>query len=361
MKIKKLFVPVCLAIVAVFAAILVGCGDKTPKSYTVTFDLNYTGSTAITQTVDEGKTVTKPEDPTLTGSAFTGWYTAATGGTEFDFNSAINADTTVYAQWEEAFVITINYNYEGAPENSTVYVPKTNQGASAYEPEAPTREGYGFGGWFTAADGTGSFSFARRVTADTTIYASWKKQLVMEAEYVDLTGKSGPGFSGTANGNEMIGWDEKGNLKASNEFFVGFLYSNSPSTTLTFTFNSVAAASDVDIVVRMSAEFYTQTFSDANYTVSLNGSALTGWISPTFAGTANVETNPPFVDVIIATNRSVNAGANTITLATTNTTSPGGTMQSQSPLIDCVKVASSAELSWNPKTENFGPDGFPNT
>lgn len=353
MKIKKSLLPICLVVAALVATMLVACGNS---SYTVTFDPNYTGATTTTQTVASGEKATRPEtDPAQAGNAFMGWFTAPTGGSEFDFSTAISADTTIYAQWAEAFAITVNLNYEGAAAGPVVYVPKNNQGAASYVPEAPTREGFAFGGWFSDEACKTAFQFARKVTADTTVYVSWKKQLVMEAELTDLTGLRGPGFSGTASATEMIAWDEGGKLKASNEFYVAYLYAE--NLTLTFNFNSDTAVSDADIVVRMSAEFYTQTFSSDNYTVSLNGSAITGWTSPQFVGSDN----PEFVDVAIMTNRTLNVGPNTITLTTTNTTSPGGTMQSQAPMIDCVKVASAATLTWVPKDSNFGPDGFPKT
>ncbi len=40
-------------------------------------------------------------DPILAGKAFKGWFTAATEGTEFDFETALTNDTDIYAQYEE--------------------------------------------------------------------------------------------------------------------------------------------------------------------------------------------------------------------------------------------------------------------
>ncbi len=69
-----------------------------PPVYTVTF--NTTGGSTIEPVdVQDASPVVKPADPTKTGYEFAGWYTAATGGTLWDFTTAITADTTLYATW----------------------------------------------------------------------------------------------------------------------------------------------------------------------------------------------------------------------------------------------------------------------
>ncbi len=74
-----------------------------PVSYTVTFDFG--GGTSVSPGEEEvcsGEKVTRPaNDPTRTGYDFTGWYTTATGNEAFNFNQAINSNTTIYAQWEK--------------------------------------------------------------------------------------------------------------------------------------------------------------------------------------------------------------------------------------------------------------------
>ena len=77
--------------------------NQATTQYTVTFNLNYTGSPAATTAkVDAGGKVTKPTNPTRTGFSFDNWYENAAGtGSAFDFNTAINADKTLYAKWTE--------------------------------------------------------------------------------------------------------------------------------------------------------------------------------------------------------------------------------------------------------------------
>ncbi|WP_422444911.1 glycoside hydrolase family 3 N-terminal domain-containing protein [Thermoanaerobacterium sp. DL9XJH110] len=73
-------------------------------SYTVTFNLNGAPGTAPDPvTVEKGKTVTLPANPTWEGHIFAGWYTTPEGGQYEAFNTStpINKDTTLYAQWME--------------------------------------------------------------------------------------------------------------------------------------------------------------------------------------------------------------------------------------------------------------------
>lgn len=70
--------------------------------YTVTFDYNCVGKgTYRTITVEAGETVDKPADPIRSGYSFKGWYTDEKNGNEFDFNTIIPKDITLYAKWEE--------------------------------------------------------------------------------------------------------------------------------------------------------------------------------------------------------------------------------------------------------------------
>ncbi|MFK0524689.1 S-layer homology domain-containing protein, partial [Paenibacillus illinoisensis] len=83
-----------------------GGGDQTKVTYTVTFNLNGGDGTAPTaETVEKGKTVTLPAEPTKEGYTFVGWNTKMDGsGTVVDGTTAITANTTLYAQWEAQLV-----------------------------------------------------------------------------------------------------------------------------------------------------------------------------------------------------------------------------------------------------------------
>ena len=87
------------------------------NSFKITFDANGHGTAPAAQTVESGKTATKPSDPTASGWTFGGWYTEATCANAFDFSKAIAADFTLYAKWTEnkaseetTYIVTVGAN-----------------------------------------------------------------------------------------------------------------------------------------------------------------------------------------------------------------------------------------------------------
>ncbi|WP_084075507.1 leucine-rich repeat protein [Demequina sp. NBRC 110052] len=72
----------------------------TINTYDVTFEPG-NGNASWFESVDYNTTVAAPSDPARGGYTFAGWFTAATGGAEFDFQAPITAATTVYAQWAD--------------------------------------------------------------------------------------------------------------------------------------------------------------------------------------------------------------------------------------------------------------------
>ncbi len=116
MKKKKILLGLAMAAAAVFS--LSACGDDTPTDtpsgdtpqettkYTVTFNTNG-GSTVNSQSIEQGKKVTKPADPTKTATdtvtyTFAGWFKDAALTQAFNFDTdTINAATTLYAKWTE--------------------------------------------------------------------------------------------------------------------------------------------------------------------------------------------------------------------------------------------------------------------
>lgn len=67
--------------------------------YTVTFDTGK-GSEIAAQLVglEQGYRAVKPEDPTLEGDTFMGWYTS--NGEEYDFDAIVTGSVTLYAKWK---------------------------------------------------------------------------------------------------------------------------------------------------------------------------------------------------------------------------------------------------------------------
>ncbi|WP_052098906.1 InlB B-repeat-containing protein [Paenibacillus stellifer] len=138
-------------------------------SYTVSFNSN--GGTAISAVaVPYGTPVAQPEAPTKAGYTFGGWYVNAALTTKYIFSAAVEDDLTLYAKWTP-IVHTISFNTGGG---SSVAVQKVNDGGTATLPRAPTKEGYGFDGWYTDEALIMPYDFSAPVTDDLTLYAKWK-------------------------------------------------------------------------------------------------------------------------------------------------------------------------------------------
>ena len=95
-------------------------------THTVTFKDGET--TLSTDTVNDGDKVTKPADPTKTGYTFDGWYADAAFLSAFDFETAITADTAVYAKFTEDSIIP------PAPIIHTVTVSDDGNGTGSASP-----------------------------------------------------------------------------------------------------------------------------------------------------------------------------------------------------------------------------------
>ena len=56
-------------------------------------------STVVTYTNLSGKLESTPEQPTMTGYSFDGWYTEPVGGSKVTTSTVFTSDATIYAHW----------------------------------------------------------------------------------------------------------------------------------------------------------------------------------------------------------------------------------------------------------------------
>ncbi|MBQ3042494.1 MAG: InlB B-repeat-containing protein, partial [Clostridia bacterium] len=244
------------------------------------------------------------------------------------------------------------WNYDGAPNNGVCNVAtiKTNSKTQAF---AAQRENFYLGGWYTDEQCTTKFDFTKRVTKSVTLFAKWLNIFTFEAEYVDLTGMIGNGYSGQTAGKGLI-QVAKAEHMASNGHYVGWMYKE--GNTLTFNINSDKAVSDAVLVLRLSAEFYDMTFSPSNYTVSVNGTALNyNAIEMTNVPIQGSNQYKAFANFTISTTVQLNEGANVVQLVISNADRLGesGTMYATAPLTDCIYIYTDAQLTWNPLLDNI--------
>ncbi len=167
-----------------------------PK-FTVNFETN--GGTAVQSILDivAGSTISMPQT-TRTGFTFKGWFVdqALTQKWDFAFNRVEN-NMTLFAKWDEnpvveTFDVTFNSN-GGSAVSSQVGLSK---GAKISKPLDPSRSGYTFKGWFVDEAMTTSWNFdMNTVTGNTTLYAKWDVNPVVETFDVTFDSNGGSAIS----------------------------------------------------------------------------------------------------------------------------------------------------------------------
>ena len=103
---KTLVVGLCLftllscALPAAFAAGNTSGSKKEESVYAIGIDAQGgICSTVVTYTNLSGKLESTPEQPTMTGYTFDGWYTEPVGGSKVTTSTVFTSDATIYAHW----------------------------------------------------------------------------------------------------------------------------------------------------------------------------------------------------------------------------------------------------------------------
>ena len=160
-----------------------------PNTVTLAYDANGGSGAPNDQSGDSFSDVTVSDTtPTREGYSFTGWNTAADGtGTSYAGNDSYtlpaSGTDTLYAQWDPN-TVTLAYDANGGSG-----APGDQSGDSfsdvTVSDTTPTREGYSFTGWNTAADGSGvdypaDSTYTLPASGTDTLYAQWNQQLIEE-------------------------------------------------------------------------------------------------------------------------------------------------------------------------------------
>lgn len=167
----------------------------TASTYTVTLDPNGGTCSAVSQQVTYNSYYPSLPTPSKTGYSFDGWYTAASGGSKITSSTKVTAtsDHTLYAHWT-AKSVTVTFNANGgscSTSSKTVTYDSTYTGLPT-----PTRAGYTFVGWYTAANGGTKIENSTKVTNANahTLYAHWSANSVS----VTFNGNGGSCSANTA-------------------------------------------------------------------------------------------------------------------------------------------------------------------
>lgn len=331
-------------------------------TYTVEFIYGYTGAPQnIIKTVVEGAIVTQPST-SRENYRFLGWY--LDNGTflnRFSTSSTpITSNVVLYGNWVKTYKLTLYYNYTGAINPSPVTV---DEGVNLQTVVTqPSRVGYTFAGWSSSAKGNINIDLKNGIHADTSIYALWNRTYIFESEYLDFNDFFGWGFSGNATGTDAILEDTTGIAGVSNGRFVTYLFGK--DITLTYEITSDRAVNDATLILRLAGElkdYFIQSKKTVGvveeepvYTVKVNGQMI-DYGKIYFDDVPSQSSNEihPFEDFILSTKISLNEGKNTILLITDNELQMGGTMTATAPRVDCMKITTYANLTWQPKLDNY--------
>jgi uncharacterized repeat protein (TIGR02543 family) len=154
----------------------------TAKQYTVSFDLNTGAGTApeiITVTYNDTYTALPENSASKTGYTFTGWYTAASGGSKITSTTSVSttSEHTLYARWQ-ANTYNVVFDANGG-SGTMVNQSLTYDQSQSLIANGFTKIGNSFSGWNTQNDGSGTgYTNTASVTnlateGIITLYAKW--------------------------------------------------------------------------------------------------------------------------------------------------------------------------------------------
>lgn len=218
---------------------------------------------------------------------------------------------------------------------------------------------------FTSCGGNNSSSVLTSSKTETSISTSssseevetssslenGKKEYVFEAEWSEgIEDMTGYGYSGTTTGLNMIQPDSysKG---ASNGYYVSYLYNY--GMTLTWHITASTALEKVAFTARFAAEYVNFSITSSEYMITVNGSPI-GYQTITFDNVPTTERIKmvDFEDYLLNENVSLQEGENEIKFITNNSKAMTGTMYATAPVVDCFKLVTEGELTWDPVTSN---------
>lgn len=131
------------------------------QQYTVTFDASGGTMGPANIIVEAGKAYniggTWPDDPIRDKHHFDGWFTEAEDGTKVEANTIVMQakDHVLYAHWTQTEFepVTVTFDPNGGEPvtpSSITAIPNEAYNGGGIWPDAPTKSGYAFIGWYTA-------------------------------------------------------------------------------------------------------------------------------------------------------------------------------------------------------------------
>ena len=159
---------------------------ETPATYTITFDANGGTVSPTSGTTDASGKLSSLPTPTWSGHDFSGWFTAANGGTQVTTSTVFTGNDRIYAHWAETpSYHTVTYHVVNGKWNDTnTSGDRTETVANGQHPAhvppvgSKPNAGYKAGSWDTnpsSATITGNTTFTYTYATNTSPSSSSKK------------------------------------------------------------------------------------------------------------------------------------------------------------------------------------------
>ena len=147
------------------------------------------GVAPVATAIEKGDKLVSLDDLVAEGFVFEGWYTTATfdEGTKFNADTAITANTTLYAKWkvyDANDYATVTYNFGASNQTANPTVVEKGQKLSAL-PTVSVTPGYRFVRWYTEDNQT--FNINTPITESMVLYAEFIQQRTVIFKYDDGT------------------------------------------------------------------------------------------------------------------------------------------------------------------------------
>ena len=139
------------------------------ETLTVTFESNG-WSDVESQILGSWSTATQPDNPRKTWYAFVGRFSDSWLNSEFNFDTPITSNTTLYAKWEERYIPLVTFD---SMWWSTVPSQDVEYGERVIRPDDPIKDNQGFKYWTTDSEWNNQYDFNTPVTWDLILYAQW--------------------------------------------------------------------------------------------------------------------------------------------------------------------------------------------